>query len=199
MSNLNLVYGMFYGKKVQLRPVEPEDLDNIMEYWNNLEVMQYLAHAIPVSRAKEREIVEKISKSDPWKDGHLPLAIEDKKTGEFMGTVGLHRISRQNRNADLGIVLGKPENYGKGFGTDAIRTMLWVAFNIIGLESVHLSTYTMNERAQSAFKSAGFKEVGRRRKAYFTMGEFRDVIIMDILKEEFFAKYPPGVSIEKSE
>ncbi len=51
---------------------------------------------------------------------------------------------------------------------------------------------------QRAFKSAGFKEVGIRRKAYFTMGEFRDIIIMDILKEEFFEKYPPGITIEDS-
>ncbi len=44
----------------------------------------------------------------------------------------------------------------------------------------------MNERGQKAFKSAGFKEAGVRRRGYFTMGEFRDIIIMDILKEEFF-------------
>lgn len=74
----------------------------------------------------------------------------------------------------------------KGIWDYAIKVVLWVGFNILGLESVYLSTFPMNERGQKAFKSAGFKEAGVRRRGYFTMGEFRDIIIMDILKEEFF-------------
>ncbi|MHA2046973.1 MAG: hypothetical protein ACW99G_19455 [Candidatus Thorarchaeota archaeon] len=41
---------MYFGKTVHLRPLEPEDLDNIMKNWNNLEMRQYLAHAISMSQ-----------------------------------------------------------------------------------------------------------------------------------------------------
>jgi RimJ/RimL family protein N-acetyltransferase len=187
---------MYFGKLVHLRRIEPEDLEDVMKNWNNLEMRQYLADAIPMSRAKEVEILERMSKSDPWKDGDMSLAIEERTSGEFLGSIGLHSISKQNRNAELGVVILDPKNFGKGFGTDAIRVMLWVAFNILGLESVYLSTFSMNERGQRAFKSAGFKEAGIRRRAIFTMGEFRDIIMMDILKEEFFKQYTPGVTIE---
>ena len=77
--------------------------------------------------------------------------------------------------------------------------MLWVGFNVLGLESVYLYTFPQNERGQRAFKSAGFKEAGVRRRVVFIMGEFRDAILMDILKEEFFERYPPGVTIEDAE
>ena len=189
---------MYFGKRVHLRRIEPEDLDDVMKNWNNLEIRQFLAHAIPMSRTKEREILERMSKADPWKDGDMSLAIEEKSSGEYLGSIGLHRISKQNRNAELGVVILDPKNFGKGYGTDAIKVMLWVGFNILGLESVYLSTFPQNERAQRAFKSAGFKEAGVRRRGIFTMGEFRDIIMMDILKEEFFEQYPPGVTIEDS-
>ena len=190
---------MYFGKLVHLRRIEPEDIDVIMKNWNNLEMRQYVAHAVAMSRAKEKEILERMSKSDPWIDGDLALAIEDKMSGEYLGSVGLHRISKQNRNAELGIVILDPKNFGKGYGTDAIKVVLWVGFNILGLESVYLSTFSMNKRGQKAFKSAGFKEAGVRRRGYFTIGEFRDIIIMDIVKEEFFERYPPGVTIEDAE
>ncbi|MHA2046972.1 MAG: GNAT family N-acetyltransferase [Candidatus Thorarchaeota archaeon] len=125
----------------------------------------------------------------------MTLAIEDKKSREYLGSVSLMNISKQNRNAELGIVIMDPQNFGKGFGTDAINVMLWVGFNILGLESVHLSTFQINERAQKAFRSAGFKECGVRRRGIFTMGEFRDLLTMDILKEEFFERYPLGSTI----
>ncbi len=84
--------------------------------------VQYAAHAVAMSRAKERVVLERMSKSDPWIDGDLSLAIEDKKSGECLGSVGLHRISKQNRNAELGIVILDPKNFGKGYGTMLLRS-----------------------------------------------------------------------------
>ena len=55
-----------------------------------------------------------------------------------------------------------------------------------------------NERAQKAYKNAGFKPAGVYRQGAFVKGTFRDFVIMDILKEEFFETYPPGTSIGNS-
>lgn len=190
---------MYTGRLVHLRAIEPEDLDNIMENWNNLEMRHWLGGALPASRAKEREFLDGVSKADPWKDGTMVLVIEDKKSKEYIGQVSLDKISKQNRNAELGIAIIDPKNFGKGYGTDATRVMLWVGFNVLGLESVCLYTFPQNARGQRAFKSAGFKEAGIRRRGVFIMGEFRDIILMDILKEEFFEQYPPGMAIEDAE
>ncbi|MFW9944215.1 MAG: GNAT family N-acetyltransferase [Candidatus Sifarchaeia archaeon] len=187
---------MYFGKQVHLRRIEPDDLDNVMKNWNNLEMRQYLGHALPFSRAREREILDELSKQDPWKDGYMLLVIEDKNSQEFLGSVSLMNISKQNSNAELAIAIYDPKNFGKGYGTDATKVMLWFGFNILGLESVFLHTFTENERAQRAFKSAGFKEGGVRRRGVFNLGEFHDLVVMDIVKEEFFERYPPGVTVE---
>ncbi|MFX1560517.1 MAG: GNAT family N-acetyltransferase [Promethearchaeota archaeon] len=186
---------MYYGEKVRLRALEMEDLDVILEYFNNLEIRQYLNSQIPMSRNAERQWLERSTTKDPWRDGEMVLAIEDKKTGDFLGTVSLFDISKQHKRAEFGIAIHNPENLSKGYGTDATRVMLWIAFHILGLNSVYLITLDFNERAQRAYEKAGFKKAGVFRQGAYLQGEFKDFIIMDILKEEFLKEYPPGIEV----
>jgi RimJ/RimL family protein N-acetyltransferase len=186
---------MYYGEKVRLRALEMEDLDDIMKHWNNLEMRQYLNSQIPMSRQTERQWLERSTTMDPWKDGGMTLAIEDKRTGEFLGTVSLFDISKQHKRAEFGIAIHNPENLGRGYGTDVTRVMLWIAFQILGLNSVYLITLDINERAQRAYEKTGFKKAGVFRQAAYLKGKFNDFIIMDILKEEFLKEYPPGTEV----
>jgi len=188
---------MYSGEKIRLRALEMEDLDDILKDWNNLELRQYLTNQIPMSRNYERQWLEKSTTQDPWRDGSMTLVIEEKKNREFLGTVGLFNISKQNRSAEFGIAIHNPENLGKGYGTDTTRVMLWIAFHILGLNSVSLLTLDINERGQRAYEKAGFKRAGVYRQGAFVKGEFHDFIIMDILKEEFFEDYPPGTEVGK--
>jgi diamine N-acetyltransferase len=186
---------MYYGEKVNLRALELEDLDTIMENWNNLEMRRFLATAWPMSRSMERKWLERVTTMDPWRDGSLVLAIEDKKTQEFLGTVSLFDISKQDRRAEFGIAIHNPDNFGRGYGTDATRVMLWVGFHILGLNSIFLLTLDENERAQRAYEKAGFKRVGTFRQAAFILGKFQDFQIMDVTREEFLKAYPPGTRV----
>jgi RimJ/RimL family protein N-acetyltransferase len=151
---------MYYGEKVRLRALEMEDLDIILKFFNTLELRQYLSSQIPMSRQAERQWLERSTTMDPWRDGGMTLAVEDKKTGEFLGTVSVFDISKQHKRAEFGIALHNPENLGKGYGTDTTRVMLWIAFQILGLNSVYLITMDNNKRAQRAYEKAGFKSAG---------------------------------------
>ncbi len=190
--------GMYLGEKVNLRALELDDLDIIMKHWNNLELRQYLNSQTPMSRHAERVWLERATTQDPWRDGGMTLAIEDRKTGEFLGTVSLFDISKQHKRAEFGIAIHNADNLGKGYGTDTTRVMLWVAFHILGLNSIYLITMDDNERAQKAYKNAGFKPAGVFRQGAYVNGAFHDFVIMDILKEEFFETYPSGSSVGNS-
>ncbi len=186
---------MYYGEKVRLRALEMEDLDIILKFFNTLDLRQYLNSQIPMSRQAERQWLERSTTMDPWRDGGMTLAVEDKKTGEFLGTVSLFDISKQHKRAEFGIALHNPKNLGKGYGTDTTRVMLWIAFQILGLNSVYLITMDNNERAQRAYEKAGFKSAGMFRQGAYVKGAFHDFVIMDILKEEFLKEYPPGTEV----
>ncbi|MFW9993457.1 MAG: GNAT family N-acetyltransferase [Candidatus Odinarchaeota archaeon] len=189
---------MYFGEKIYLRALEMEDLDSIMESWNTWSLRRYLANPFPFSLLAEREWLERTVKQNPDRDRAIGLAVIEKKTDRFLGTVGLFNISPRHRRAELGIAIHNPDYQGKGYGTDATRVMLWVAFNIFNLHSVQLFTADFNKRAFRAYEKAGFKHSGTYRQAMFIEGRYHDMLYMDILREEFFEKYPPGTCIGKS-
>ena len=129
--------------------------------------------------------------------GIVFLAIEDKENKEFLGTSSLFDMSKQLQSAEFGIAIHNPENFGKGYGTDATKVVLWVAFHVLGLNSVFLRTLDSNKRAQRAYEKAGFKYAGTFRQAAYMLGEFHDFQIMDAIKEEFLRVYPPGTEVGK--
>ena len=188
---------MYYGDLVRLRALEIDDLDIILKHWNNFEMRQFLAVALPMSKNAERQWLERATTMDPWKDGSIVLAIEDKKTNAFLGTTSFFDISKQNRRAEYGIAIHNPDNFGRGYGTDATKVMLWVGFHILGLNSIFLETLDKNERAQHAYEKAGFRRIGVFRQASYMSGEFHDHLIMDVTREDFLRIYPPGTQVGK--
>jgi RimJ/RimL family protein N-acetyltransferase len=188
---------MYCGEQVRLRAIEMSDLDNIMKQWNTYEMRRFLPSPLPMSEQAEKEWLEKATTQDVRKDGRIVLVIEDKKTREFLGTTSLFDISNHSRRAEFGIAIHNPGKMSKGYGTDATRLTLWMGFHQLGLNSIYLYTLSFNERAQRAYEKAGFKRAGIFRKSMFAEGDFHDLIIMDILRDEFFEKYPPGTLIAK--
>jgi RimJ/RimL family protein N-acetyltransferase len=192
---MRFISAMYHGEMVRLRALEMEDLDSILEHWNNLELRRHLATQLPVSMQAERQWLERCTLMNPFRDNRIILAIEDKESSKLIGTVGLEDISKQHSSAEFGIAIYQESYRGRGYGTDATRVMLWVAFNVLGLNSVQLTTNAENKRAQRAYEKAGFKPAGRYREKAFVLGHFQDLIIMDCLKKEFFEQYPPGKQI----
>jgi len=174
---------VIYGKDVRLRAIEREDIDRFVRWFNDPEVRRYLLMYEPMSRAKEERWFESyLSRKD---DIILAIEVREGDCWVHIGNVGLHRIDWKNRVATLGIVIGEKEYWGKGYGTEAVRTMLRYAFHELGLNRVELETYSFNPRAQRCYQKAGFVREGVRRQALYRDGEFHDVITMGILRSEF--------------
>ncbi|MHA1906863.1 MAG: GNAT family N-acetyltransferase [Candidatus Thorarchaeota archaeon] len=186
---------MYYGNLVCLRAIEVDDLDDLMKYINNVETRRFLGGILPNSRKSEKEWLEGASTADPWKDGRFVLAIEDKKSREFLGTISFFDISKMHRHAEFGIALWNTEGQDKGFGTDATLTMLWVGFHILGLNNIYLYVHADNAIAHHVYEKVGFKKIGTFREMVFSMGKFHDHIAMDILRSEFLEQYPPGTLV----
>jgi RimJ/RimL family protein N-acetyltransferase len=181
---------MYYGEKVRLRAMELTDLPEIMKHWNTYETRKFLLIQVPMSENAERKWLETVSVVNPWRDGHMVLAIEDKRTHQFLGSVSLENINAQHRRAEFGIAIHDPRNLSKGYGTDAAKVILWVGFHVLGLQSIFLVTMASNVRAQRAYEKAGFKRAGLFRKSLFSQGRFEDLVLMDVVSEEFALQHP---------
>jgi RimJ/RimL family protein N-acetyltransferase len=174
------------GEKVYLSPISLEDAELYTAWLNDLSTTRYLTLAsMNVSLQGEREALASLSK------GHN-YAIVEKGSDELLGNCGLMDIQGVNATAEVGLFIGPAEKRGKGYGTEALRLLCDYAFNVLNLRSLMLRVYDYNPRAAASYRKIGFKEIGRRRQAHFYGGAYHDVILMDLLADEFGPSALPG-------
>lgn len=167
------------GERVYLSPLSLEDAERYTAWLNDLETTRFLLQSAKVIGLQgEKEALASLCKEQNY-------AIVEKGSDELLGNCGLMDVSAVHRSAEVGIFLGEEGRRGKGYGSEALRLLCDYAFNILNLESLSLRVYDFNLRAQAAYRKAGFKEAGRLRKAHFYGGEYHDILVMDLLAEEF--------------
>ncbi len=190
-----MVLDMLEGEKVRLRSFEPSDLDELMKHWNKMELRNLLGSADrgPVTRNEEEEWIQATWRRRQERKA-FTFAIETTADSKLIGGAGVFDVDWTSRSAMAGISIYNPEYWGKGYGTESMNLLLSFAFQNLNLNRVELSAFDFNKRAQKCYRKVGFKEVGRKRKARFIDGQYRDEVVMDILREEWPAR--PKVSSE---
>mgnify|MGYP001609770320 CR=1 FL=1 len=172
------------GTKVYLSPLSADDAPLICGWFNDLAITKNLSIASSMVTVPSEQ--NWLSNACEGKDkSEIVHAIVDIATDTMIGTAGLHRIDLVHGLADFGILIGDNNYHDKGYGTEATKLTLDFAFNILNLRNVRLSVFEFNKRGQRAYEKAGFKLIGRRRKAWPIGGTVYDVIIMDAIAEEF--------------
>lgn len=117
------------------------------------------------------------------------LAVEDMER-HHIGNVMFYNVDYQRREAEIGITIGAKEYWGKGYGTDLLRTFLRYLFETTVLERIYLKTLDWNVRAQRCFEKVGFRRYGASRR-----GE-HSFVLMELRRAEFGAA--PGVGEDGS-
>jgi len=87
------------------------------------------------------------------------FAIES-PVGVHIGNCVYYNISISRGEAELGIIIGERDYWGKGYGTAAINALLEHVFTHTGINRVYLKTLDWNIRAQRCFAKCGFKPAG---------------------------------------
>lgn len=174
---------MIVGDKVNLRPIEREDLPRYVQWFGDPEVRRHLLLYIPFSLAQEERWYENLL--DRLEKGNDVLLAIETAEGVHIGNLGLHSIDWKNRNAELGITIGDKEYWGQGYGTAAIRTLLKLAFEEMNLHRVFLRVDEDNERGIRCYEKCGFQRDGILREAVFREGRYHDQLMMSVLVSEY--------------
>lgn len=172
------------GKKIYLSPMCTDDAIKYAKWMNDFDVTDKINSSCNViSVESEREWLEKNSRI-----GNYQFAIVKQEKDELIGNCSLHDLDFINGRATAGIFIGDKENRGKGYGTEALKLLISYGFNHLNLYNIMLTVYSFNSPAIACYKKVGFKEIGKRREAYFKNNERYDEIFMDILRSEFYER-----------
>jgi RimJ/RimL family protein N-acetyltransferase len=174
---------MLFGSRVRLRAIERADIPAFVRWFNDPEVRHYLTMYEPMSAAKEERWFE--AQLEARDDRILAIEAHADEEWTLIGNCGLHRLDWKNRQAVLGIVLGEKRFWGQGYGSDAVRTLLRFAFGELNLHRIELEVVDYNPRARRCYERIGFQLEGTRRQAHYHAGQYHDMHLMSVLREEF--------------
>jgi RimJ/RimL family protein N-acetyltransferase len=170
------------GESVYLALASPEDAELWARWLNDLEVALPLgdeAYSLFTTEDQARDIQDIIAHRD-----HV-FTVVQRATDRPIGRCLLFGLNKTDRSTEVGIFIGEKDCWGKGYGTEAMRLLLDYAFNLLNLHSVMLGVYSFNDRAIRSYRSLGFQEIGRRRQARIIGPRMFDVVLMDLLADEF--------------
>jgi RimJ/RimL family protein N-acetyltransferase len=80
--------------------------------------------------------------------------------------------------------------WGKGVAYDTQEIMLKFLFLELGCQVVRLWTESGKKQAVGLAKRSGFKISGKLRNTIYKDGLINETLIIDILREEYFALHP---------
>ncbi len=107
------------------------------------------------------------------------------KDGTPIGDMGINFMSPTHRAANLGAMIGDPNYWGGGYGTDALTLLIDYAFNWLDLRRVWLNTMGINARVIRQMEKVGFTLEGRQRGYTFVDGTWVDMLCYGLLREEW--------------
>jgi RimJ/RimL family protein N-acetyltransferase len=166
---------------VKLAPLLEEDSVMLFNWVNDREQILYNSPYKPVHPAQHSSWFESIQKRNDL----VIFGIRNSESNDLIGTCQLHSINNISRSAELQIRLGGVETRGKGLGTQAVQLLLNFGFKDLNLNRIYLHVFKTNIRAIHVYEKVGFLHEGVLRKAVYLDGQYEDVVVMSLLKEEF--------------
>lgn len=174
---------MLRGERVILRAMERADLERLWLFNNDLEVELAGGGDPPMPQSLARLQAEFETKvSSGGRDGTSFVIEAD---GQCIGHCGLFRFNNTAQTCELGISIGDKRYWGKKYGREAVMLLLECAFRYHNMRRVFLRTDGRNVRGQRAYKACGFVEEGRLRSHVYSNGQYDDMVLMGILREEW--------------
>jgi RimJ/RimL family protein N-acetyltransferase len=170
------------GKRVRLRAVEERDLPLLVQWMNDPEVRYWLHH----SDRPDATVESVRGRFGLSADGFANMVwMIETEEGRPVGHVGLLGLDFHHKRAELAISIGEKDCWSRGYGTDAIRTVLRHAFETLELRRVDLHTDADNARGIRCYEKCGFVREGVMRERRLRYRKPLDMVVMAVLRSDW--------------
>ena len=96
--------------------------------------------------------------------------------GRHIGNCACYGIQSEKSEVEIGIIIGNRQYWDRGYGTNAVISLIKYVFNHTNSIRIHLKTLESNKRAQRCFFKCGFTIYGS------IMNNGDDFILMELLR-----------------
>jgi RimJ/RimL family protein N-acetyltransferase len=138
------------GAMTVLRPLADGDLPQLEAWDQDPEISDLMGRQFAQESAADWYCRVRADRS------YRLYAIETPE-GRLIGDIVLAGIDWRGRTAEVRICIGDKDLWGNGYGTDAMKSVLRLAFDSWNLGTVYLRVFLSNERAIRSYARCGFR------------------------------------------
>lgn len=164
-----------------LRKISIDDCDeNYLKWMNNPEINKYLESRFTTHTIDSlKDFVNSMNNSE----NNVLFAIVDKESDTHIGNIKLGNIHPIHKYADIGLLIGDKNYWGRGIATNAIKLVSEFAFDELNLRKVLAGVYENNIGSIKAFEKCGFKKAYVKKDNYYFEGKFIDAFVFELYNE----------------
>ncbi|MFK7774855.1 MAG: GNAT family N-acetyltransferase [Saprospiraceae bacterium] len=156
---------------LHFKPTNSGDISTIIEWENHPDNKDFI---FLYSIAEHQEVIDD--------KNQLHLKTIDNQ-GVMIGFIILRGLQNSNLSVELKrIVVNKK---GRNYGKMTLQLLQNLVFEKLKKHRLWLDVFTDNPRAQHVYKSVGFVTEGTKRECIKSGNNFRSLIIMSILRQDF--------------
>jgi len=170
-----------------LSPLLEDYAPTLALWFNDAEVYEVMRDmSFQTNEATERQWIRQCHQ-DPT---HHMVAIFYLPEDKLIGYGGFKNIQVEDRSAELWIVIGEKEYWGRGLGKEGRWLICSYGFDTLGYHNILGEHYAINQRSLNNALSTGAKLLGTRRQSKWLHGRFLDVHYTDMLREDLIQPCP---------
>lgn len=174
------------GRTTILVPFDNRHLQNprYLDWLSNYDVMKTIGRSEYLTAIPYEEVEEYVRQlTESMTDMFFAVHLRDEDT--FVGTVKAGHIDWRAGIADIGIMIGERDMWGRGIATDALATLCKAAFDGLGMRKLVANIMAANPAMMRVFEKLGFQREGVRRRHMPFEGSYTDLILYGCFLEEF--------------
>lgn len=162
------------------------DAKSLVENINDKEIWYFTSHIpYPYTLKMAKDYIKKQLKNEKEKiKKEYVFATELKNQKGVIGAVGLHRIDKAHKSAEIGYWLGRKYRQ-QGITSEAEKAVLDFAFNKLKLNKIWGKAMVENKASNALFKKFGFRKVGLLKEELIKKGKKKDAFIWELLRKEY--------------
>lgn len=173
------------GKRVYLRPEEKDDAKSVAEWARKEEETFFdIGRHLP-TQVLHQNWTQSAQEGDH--PGTISFSVCLRESDEVIGSVSLFDVNYVHLYAETGSFFHRPDYRGAGYGSEAKQLLLEYAFEKLGLHMVESWVLFPNTRSAAALRKQGYREAGRVTWLYPYEGNFGNMVVFDLLAEEWRA------------
>lgn len=172
------------NQDIQLRALEPEDLDTLYRWENNADIWRYGSTLAPFSKFIIREYIAE-SHRDIYEIHQVRFMIEQIGTRTPIGLADLFDFDPHHRRAAVGILIDMPFQR-QGLGFMALQLLQEYAFSFLKIHQLYAYIPIDNKASLKLFDRSGFVCHGTFKEWLLTQNGYTDVALVQKINSDKF-------------